>query len=1194
MGLSLRNITKKVSDVLGAAKAQVNPFDNGQTYNTVRQNRPLPPAAPSVIHQVGNIGKQTLVQPAQTLYRTGIAGPVRLGAAELTHNTQALNNLRQSLNQYTPKKVVGAGVQLGTALAPIPGLKAGGPIAAKIAKGLSGGAAIGAGSSAGSQLAQGQKISLKPTLQGAAAGALLGGVAPTIRPIVKTYKEGNQVGAVGNLSPALPGKSPKTPVSVKPTTKPAGKGTFTADSYANTFGVSKAQAVKDVAKANLQTESPTIAGKGLPAIKRPSIPTTDNPIKVQLSNPKAGEYGAAVADKQRVESNIGQAAARAEYSVKRLSQKDKELFVHARENPSLISKAENPEKLQEAIRRYGVMTDTAHAFDIAAGGKTPHIGNYYRHVIDLSKPEDATRFQELAQSKGYTTDPFSYEGLNNQPRVFKSVKKAEGAGFKVTNKDPLQEIQDYANRAKGVVSNQALARGAQLADAARGPQAALTKKFEISPGRYVDISPEASKALRGTQQLELSKNPLIKGLRTANVGLKTSILSGGQFHPFNISVMRAGPALALKGHPLRAAKGIGGTFRPLLPGGSGAVDRMFVQAQKDGMIDKAAQIGMPYGQAGYNVAGSSLKHGVGHKLVFEKQMPMMHNQVVRSIISDLKKKNIPLDSAEARQAGVVGNSTMGFINKEALNMPPRVRQAMTDFMLAGQFTPSKFVTLSRAGKGGVAGNYARADVAANVLGATAVIAGVGYLVNQKSDNVRDMLLRALVNPAVPTPYQDKKGNTQELRIPLTYTSEIAHILGVKLNRQKDGHLGVSWEPTKQFSKNSPALEWARARLSPLAGTGVKVATNTNFSNKPLYDPQAAPGAKTIQAGTTLGQGFLPIGAQGLPFTGPVKNALPQSARDVLENNTPGSNPLLKSGLSSVGFSPRTDQTVGKGLQSSQYFASKDKFTKSLSPNDQALFNSINPIKKNPLTGQPTYDASIFNKSANYNLLADNPEFTSKYQTYQKSQSSHDPLWDLPKDKLQAVLLLRGGKTYPGQTYTKGGVSLSQAVGADQPWYKDFLNKEQDFYSSIPASSDSSTKLDYGPQASPYVSKQLNAKNYKDPQVLQYLRARDSYTNSQRQKQGLVPIADFGKTGQSGQLDNPIKIAITPKGSSTGSKKTKTSRSSSRAPTGRISLTKGKASAPKVSVKAGKVKSTLKSRSTPKLAKAKISLRKSLV
>jgi len=908
---------------------------------------------------------------------------------------------------------------------------------------------------------------------------------------------------VGKPSPALPKVSLKTPP-----TKPVVTTKMPTEAQFNKM-IPSVPGVKTKGAASFVEK----AGK-TPLPKRPNIPRTENPIKVTLSQPKAGEYGAAVADKQRVESNIGQAASRAEFAVKKLSEKDRSLFAYARENPKLIAKADNPKQLQEAIRRYGVMTDTAHAFDIAAGGKTAHIGNYYRHIVDLSKPEDAARFDALAQQKGYTTDPFSYQGLNNQPRVFKTIAEAEKAGFSIINKDPLQEIADYANRAKGVVSNQALARGAQLTDAARGPEAALTKKFELAPGRYVDVSPEAYKALRGVQQSELSKNPVIRGLRTANVGLKTSILSGGQFHPFNISVMRAGPAIALKGHPIRAAKGIGGTFRPLLPGGKGAVDKMLVQAQKDGMIDKAAQIGMPYGQAGYNVAGSALKHGVGHKLVFERQMPMMHNQVVRSIISDLEKKNIPLDSLEARQAGIVGNSTMGFINKEALNISPKVRQAMTDFMLAGQFTPSKFVTLSKVGKGGVAGNYARADVAANVLGATAIISGVGYLIHQKSDSIRDMLLRALVNPAVPSPYKDAKGNTQELRIPLTYTSEIAHILGIKLVRQADGHLGINWNP-----KNIPgtAGEWARARLSPLAGTAVKLKTNTNFSNKPLYDPNADFGTKAIQAATTLTQGFMPIATQGLAFTGPVKNRLPQSARDVLNANTPGSNPVLKSGLSSVGFSPRTDQTVGKGLSTTRYFNALNNASKGLNTKEAAALQLYAGSKKNPVTGAYDVQPNVNDSSAKAKALLDQPKVIDNLITMNQKLASQgenvDPLWQTSKDRITKILQY--------QAMPPGGADKSHWINQNKDWYNPLSKARGQFFDSLPAGDPNKPKapIEY-PAASPTVeAKQTKFFNLPDassrakyiaanPDLQQQLDNQVTYTNQLREAQGYGALDTF--------------------------------------------------------------------------------------
>lgn len=998
------------------------------------------------------------------------------------------------------------------------------------------------------------------TLAGAGLGAGLGVAAPVIGTGVKAGVKGVQ--ALKPLDQAGKIKLPSL----------GGQNLH----YSSGNGITKISGKANQVRAQLKALNEVggaKAGNILPdkAFPKPKFANLDealentqlNPSKVSIPEVRPGDYGRARINPQQASKPIEFATAQTVNAAKKLSKDEQKNIPHLVENPSL---AKTP-AAKAFVARHNQLTNLTHATSQALGGNTNFVPNYFRHAVDLAKPEDAARWEKLVNERGGSAaDPYAFGGVDNMNRVFKNVKDLQAAGFHLKNENnPIQNITDYGKSSSNTLRRQALVKGVTEADM----NAPLkNRNFDLGNGQVIPVSEEGLKQIRSYGLYKPSTNKAIRGARTVNTGLKSSILSAGQFHPFNISILRAGPSTALAGHPIAAAKGVARTFRPLFPGGKGAVDRVMQKALDDGMVEKAAKIGAPYGQAGYETAGTALKSGVGHKLVFERQMPMMHDQVVRSVIKDLEKKGVSLDSEEARQAGIAANSTMGFINKEVLNISPKVRQGMADWMLASQFTPSKAVTLSKVGKKGVAGKYARSDVASNAIAATAIISGIGYALNQKSDSIRDSILRALVNPAVPTPMKDSKGNNIELRVPLTYTGEISHLLGIKLDRQKDGHLGVRWEPTKVLKPDGTVAEWMRSRLSPLPSTGIKLATNTNFAQKQLYDTSAQGGKKAIQAGTTIAQGFLPIGAQGLPNTKIVKEHLPGSAREILNANTPGSNPLIKSSLSSIGFSPRTDQTVGKGLATAQYFAAKDKFTSSLNPNEKALFDTVNPVKKNPVTKQPMYDSTVFNKAATYNVLADNPKFAAKYQAFMKSQPQHDPLWDLSKQQLQSVLLARGGKTYPGQTYTKAGASLSQATGTDQQWYKDLLNKEKAFYSNLPKGGGSSSpKADYGPQPNPYVSQQLSAKNYQDPQVQQYLNDKAAYTNSQRQKTGLAPIAPFGQVGVPGQLDNPAQLAITPKGSTYGTGAPKTSKAKNtggRVATGR-SRGRPKSSFPKLKI-----------------------------
>src|SRR5438105_4937414 len=122
-GLTVANLLSWLGKRAEGVYHQINPFDNGATYNTVLQNRP-PAPRPTV-----QPTPQTVSQPniAQQAFQRGLQVPVlgqflradqglvnaarslvtapynasRLGLAELTHNQPAQSNALQQLLKDT-------------------------------------------------------------------------------------------------------------------------------------------------------------------------------------------------------------------------------------------------------------------------------------------------------------------------------------------------------------------------------------------------------------------------------------------------------------------------------------------------------------------------------------------------------------------------------------------------------------------------------------------------------------------------------------------------------------------------------------------------------------------------------------------------------------------------------------------------------------------------------------------------------------------------------------------------------------------------------------------------------------------------------------------------------------------------------------------------------------------------------------
>jgi hypothetical protein len=153
---------------------------------------------------------------------------------------------------------------------------------------------------------------------------------------------------------------------------------------------------------------------------------------------------------------------------------------------------------------------------------------------------------------------------------------------------------------------------------------------------------------------------------------------------------------------------------------------------------------------------------------------------------------------------------------------------------------------------------------------------------------------------------------------------------------------------------------------------------------------------------------LPIGAQGLAYSNAVKNHVPGSVKTILDANTPGANPLLKSVTSSVGFTPRTDVTVGKARESNIYFGSKDQVKSELKTNQERdAFDLYTGSKKNPVTGKYDTKPTVWDTITKSTALLQNPGTIDALIKMNKNIAAQggkvDPLWMQSKDKITAYL-----------------------------------------------------------------------------------------------------------------------------------------------------------------------------------------------
>lgn len=1220
--------------ISGASRAydQINPFDNGLSWQTRQVNPSVQPA--SVAQQVyRNPIVQGAVDTAQKDVNTigagaaGVAALPNIGIQRLFGTPQSYQNAVQGANNtvnnlltngwgnkggyLTPQQAAsrGGGMQsltknfinpvaqgvAGNApyVLPTGGIGEGANLAARAAIQAGTNAAVAGGSTALQEATGPGQFKTGDVLKSALMSGLIGGAAPlagaAARAGVRTLPGAldTAAGKLNKLSAdpanpesghiALPGNEaepaavpegekgassvgevlqnkqlPSTPAANDSALTPKINRTqlrgnaldmpnrdiqdaMNSEAFANVFGVSHAEAranLQDMIERERAAKNRSIPDRQ-PAPKRAQAENTAlNPMSGKLQpfeTVEQGDYQGARVNGQRAESGVMNRAKQAISSIKRtgLNSSDFAGLVEGTRRP--VNAVE-----REAVARYQDLTNYIHSTSQALGGNTNYVAQYFRHKWDLSNPEDAAKFEELANKGAYSIDPYNFNGLNNQPRIFNTVAEGERAGFKLVNQNPVDEVMQYAKGSANALKQQALSKGILEADMNTG--GVHNRTFDFGNGTKIEgLTPQAVKELRAYNVSNKAPLPL-QAYRFANRNMKRTLLSISEFHPINIAVLKAGPSLLFNGHPLGAAKGVFDTFRSQI--GRAYSDNLMQSALHDELpvvgadgskgtvntMDAAAQLGTPIRHSSdFNTEGvQPLKPGLGERTIFDKAMPAMHIQMVRGLVKDLADRGIPLDSPEAREAGLAVNKVMGFINDEVENTSTAFRRASSDVLLARQFTQSKWQTLYNAftkfgGGKGVGGNYARGAIAGNIAAEFALALGVGYLANQKSDNLRDLLIRTLIHPSIPTPWKDGKGNTIELSLPQNYISEAAGLVAT-IQRGQTGRLGASFNP-----KNIPQnLEnYGRNRLATLPSTGLKIATNTDFGGKPMYDPNANPGVKVEQAATTAVNSNLPIGLQGVVGTDAVKRHLPGNVQNVLNAQAPGTNPLVKSVSSSFGFTPKTDQTIGKGQQTNQYFTALDKAKSGLNGQEQAVMTMVTGSKKNPVTGQydivPTPDDSRAKATA----LLQNPKvidhLMSMNQQLNKQGQSVDPLWLQSKDHITAY--------YQYQAMPPGGVDRTNWMNQNGSWYTQLSNARNQYFATLPPGDPNrpQSPIQY-PTATPEVQqletqffnaspKEQQAMIQAHPDLLQQFQASHDYTNQMRTAQGYTPLASAPTASQ---------------------------------------------------------------------------------
>lgn len=1094
-----------------------NPITNFAGTNIVKPVAQIPSDVSNLAYNKGVAPALNL--PQQNLQQGQALNPVVGDIAKATGATGTIHQTIGGLAQGGLALATG-GVAKGAELAAgkiLPELTP--EVVSALAPKVATGAALGSGINAASAVGQG--ANLKQTGQAAAIGAGLGAAAPIAGELAKPVAKAvinktsnlqplNEVGAIGkNIqdeqlanklpSPPPPEDTPLTGVEAKTSAPTAKQGSANLTPEEINMGNALGMNPDEVAKAKsdmaeLPSSDQMASFEPKTELNSPEVNTARNPFKASI--PKADSADQLIANVQKVGSDVDLPGQQFKTAYNKLSTQQQADFMQRYvEHPE---EATDP-KVAEAVNRFQQLTNTTHGYSQALGGNTNYIKNYALHKYNLPEGID-----ERAINGGGK----SFQGINNLPRKYATLDDAQAAGLDVRNApdQAKEDINNFIGASGTALKKQTIRQGiADLENAT--PDAEKTKNFTIGNGESIRVTPQTYSKIKGLQFHQNSDNPLIKAYRAGNRGLKTTLLTHTGVHEANIST-RAGGALAFTGHPLAAAKAVAGGVRGNFD--KNYVDRILQKAVNDGTASKAAKIGANY------------EGGTG---LLTRQLTPMHDQLVRTTLNTLEKRNIPLDSPQAREYGKAVNYAMGRVNYELAHVSKSTQNLLGDAFLAKQFTPSKFATIKQSTTAfNGAGNLSRANLAGSVIGTTALLAGVGAALGQKSDDLKDTLLRALISPAASTNTKDSKGNNQQLKFLGTDTSDIARIIGLGLIRGQNGHLQVTWNKSNPANNSE---EYLRDRLAPLASDVLKVATNKNYADKPLYDPNASLGDKVAQALTSLATGSLPIATQSLAYSKVVKDIAPNSVRAVLNANTPKSNTALNAALGTVGFTENSDQTKGQGQATAQYYNAINSVNHGFNSQEQAVFDKITGSKKNPVTGQYDVQKTAYDSPSNATDFLQNPKvfnaITAANKKLQSQGQTIDPLYNLSPDQQKAYL--------QHETELPGSAEARQWSKDNASWYGDFSKTRSAFFDGLPPGDPNKPKsaIQY-PDITDQTQTSMDAySNITDPaQKAQYLTQHPEvsdafakqaiYTNQIRSARGAPELKGYPEADSQTQAD----------------------------------------------------------------------------
>lgn len=334
-----------------------------------------------------------------------------------------------------------------------------------------------------------------------------------------------------------------------------------------------------------------------------------------------------------------------------------------------------------------------------------------------------------------------------------------------------------------------------------------------------------------------------------------------------------------------------------------------------------------------------------------------------------------------------------------------------------------------------------------------------------------------------------------------------------LIKTKDGYIGVPFEssiatmPRTAFKMGKQVLQ-GNLKGAALTGKGflssairppLDIINNENYYGGQITDPNNP--SWTDRAIYLAGQYNHPYIQAGLNVLGQNLPKDTKSKLNITSQPEPAYQTLSKA--LELPFRFYNNKTTGgvtqDAMQTAYYFDDRGQVEKSMDQQTLNLWNVLHPQSSSGRSVNSTI--STVQKAT---ILLNNPQVAAAEEalaTAQKQRGEQvDPIWDLTPE--QRKLVWASQIQLPGQKNTYDTYLSSQS------WYKPYLQAREQYYATLPQTqTQTQTGMMAYPEPSPEVQAQMDAKNWKDPGVQAWFKARDEYNNQQLLALGLPTLSN---------------------------------------------------------------------------------------